>query len=593
MVAKVFSCLIPNVAFGWGSNIFARFEEQGVGVQFFNVGRSPLDNDKFNLVYCLIMLAGDSIIMFLLAWYLEAVMPGQYGIPRPWYFPVTSVYWFGSKKSKINRPEEESEVSIKPEGSNFEPEPSNLQRGVEIHNLKKVYSNGKVAVDGLSLNVYEGITALLGHNGAGKTTTFSILCGLFPSSSGRAKIYGHDVMTEMDQIRKSFGFCPQHNVLWGELTVHEHLYFYARLKMSDPVAIQTEIDTMITHVGLPHKRHEKAANLSGGMQRKLSVAIAYIGGAKVVLLDEPTAGVDPWARRGIWNLLIRFRKDRTTIMSTHFHGEADTLADRIAVIADGKLICGGSPVFLKSRFGNGYYLTLVKTSPETNVDEVTNFIQDYIPEALLVENVGAEFAFVLPSVASRDGRFENLFEALDANLGFLEISSYGVRDTSLEEVFLRVMETHDHAKPPEDDVATRVTQEGFLSKTRRRLSHEPVVNEMIGTSTPTTISSSPMPVLDDWDHINLAVKRLHGPKLAFQQMKAMHIKRFHNLRRSKKSFFCEILLPALFICLAMVVTLLTPIPLEQPALEVNVDLKRFRSDTCGYKEEFYSALNTG
>lgn len=267
---------------------------------------------------------------------------------------------------------------------------------------------------------------------SGKTTTFSILCGLFPASSGTAKIYGYDVNTEMDQIRKNFGFCPQHNVLWDQMTVQEHLYFYGSLKLSDPLAIEKEIDTMITHVGLPHKRHERTINLSGGMQRKLSVAIAYIGGARVVLLDEPTAGVDPWARRGIWNLLIRFRKERTTIMSTHFHGEADTLADRIAVIADGKLICGGSPVFLKARFGNGYHLTLVKASAETNVDEVTRFVQSRIPEALLVDNVGAEFAFVLPSTASRDGRFEILFEALDANLGFLEISSYGVRDTSLE-----------------------------------------------------------------------------------------------------------------------------------------------------------------
>ncbi|XP_055329067.1 ATP-binding cassette sub-family A member 7-like [Paramacrobiotus metropolitanus] len=566
---KVFSCFIPNVAFGWGSNFFARFEEQGIGVQWNNIARSPLENDPFCLIHCILMLIGDALLMFLLTWYLEAVMPGEYGIPRPWYFPVTKSYWFGIKPRKI-RSDEEAAVDVKSDGgSNFEPEPLNLERGVEIHNLKKVYGNGKLAVDGLSLNVYEGITALLGHNGAGKTTTFSILCGLFPATSGNAKIYGYDVMTEMDSIRKSFGFCPQHNVLWDGLTVEEHLYFYASLKLSDPVAIKSEIDMMIGSVGLPHKRHEKAANLSGGMQRKLSVAIAYIGGAKVVLLDEPTAGVDPWARRGIWNLLIRFRKDRTTIMSTHFHGEADTLADRIAVIADGKLICGGSPVFLKSRFGNGYYLTLVKASGATNVEEVTRFVQEFIPEALLIEDVGAECAFVLPMSASRDGRFGMLFEALDARMGFLDVSSYGVRDTSLEEVFLRVMETHDSAKPgTEDDIATRITEEGFLAKTRRRLSTT-VVNEPLDNSLPVTGFNSPVPPdIDEWDHGNLVTKRLQGSQLLWQQMKAMHSKRFHNMRRSKKSFFCEILLPALFVCLAMVVTLLTPFPLEMPPLEL-------------------------
>lgn len=101
-------------------------------------------------------------------------------------------------------------------------------------------------------------------------------------------------------------------------------------------------------------------------------------------------------------------------------------------MADGKLICAGSPVFLKSRFTNGYYLTMVKQSSETDVDTLTKFIKNYIKEASLMENVGSEVAYVLPMAASRDGRFEALFEALDASLGYLEISSYGARDTSLE-----------------------------------------------------------------------------------------------------------------------------------------------------------------
>ncbi|OQV15717.1 ATP-binding cassette sub-family A member 1 [Hypsibius exemplaris] len=575
LAMKITSCLLPNVAFGWGSNVFARREEQGVGVQFKNVGQAALEGDTFNLLHSIFMLFVDALLLFLFSWYLEAVMPGQYGIPRPWYFPATSAYWFGTNRKKSRQDEEESQdVNTKPDtDSNFEPEPSHATKGVQIRNLRKVYHNGKVALEGLSLNVYEGITSLLGHNGAGKTTTFSILCGLFPASSGTAKIYGYDVQTEMDRIRESFGFCPQHNVLWDELTVEEHLRFYASLKMMGEAAIKREIDIMIEHVGLPNKRHEKAKNLSGGMQRKLSVAIAYIGGAKVVLLDEPTAGVDPWARRGIWNLLIRFRKDRTTIMSTHFHGEADTLSDRIAVIADGKLICGGSPVFLKSRFGNGYYLTLVKSNALTSEEDIRRFIHSYVPEALLVENVGSELAYVLPTASNTPGNFAALFEGLDANMGFLEISSYGVRDTSLEEVFLRVMEKHDQNKPPEDDVATQLTEGGFLAKTRRRMGKAPpppAADGPLDNSLPFTSSGGNIvaPVLDDWDQIGLAVKRVHGKALLWQQMKALHIKRFHNMRRSKKSFACEILLPAVFVCIAMLVTLLTPVPVEQPPLEL-------------------------
>lgn len=167
---KVFTCFIPNVAFGWGSNILARFEEMGLGVQFSNIGTSPLDKDSFNLVHCLIMLLGDALVLFILAWYIEAVMPGQYGIPRPWYFPLSPSYWLGRRDVKYKDlaagPSEDCRSS---ESSNFEPEPrDNHLRGIEIRDLKKVYTNGKLAVDGLSLNVYEGITALLGHNGAGR-----------------------------------------------------------------------------------------------------------------------------------------------------------------------------------------------------------------------------------------------------------------------------------------------------------------------------------------------------------------------------------------------------------------------------------------
>ena len=116
-----------------------------------------------------------------------------------------------------------------------------------------------------------------------------------------------------------------------------------------------------------HKRNEISKNLSGGMQRKLSIATAFVGGSRTVILDEPTAGVDPYSRRGIWNLLIKHKANRTIIMSTHFMDEADLLGDRIAIINNGKLVCIGSSLFLRSRYGNGYYLTLVVDDGSDNV----------------------------------------------------------------------------------------------------------------------------------------------------------------------------------------------------------------------------------
>uniref|UniRef100_A0A3Q2G6Z0 ABC transporter domain-containing protein n=1 Tax=Cyprinodon variegatus TaxID=28743 RepID=A0A3Q2G6Z0_CYPVA len=256
----------------------------------------------------------------------------------------------------------------------------NVKVGVSIRNLVKIYKTGKkLAVDGLSVDFYENqITSFLGHNGAGKTTTMSILTGLFPPTSGTALIHDYDIRTDIDNIRKYLGMCPQHNVLFNELTVEEHIYFYARLKGLSSKEVEYEMDQMIEDVGLPHKRKELAKNLSGGMQRKLSVAIAFVGGSKIVILDEPTAGVDPYARRGIWDLLLKYKQGRTIILSTHHMDEADILGDRIAIIAQGKMRCCGSSLFLKKCFGSGYYLTLVKdetgkrTSQRKNITRTTS-----------------------------------------------------------------------------------------------------------------------------------------------------------------------------------------------------------------------------
>jgi ABC-type multidrug transport system ATPase subunit len=127
--------------------------------------------------------------------------------------------------------------------------------------------------------------------GAGKSTTMHILTGLYSSTVGTATINGLDIATDMNKIRRSLGFVPQHNVLFDDMSVIDHLWFYARLKGLPSQATMKEIEKLLFDTGLQHKRHECARNLSGGMQRKLSVAIAFVGGSKTVILDEPSAGM--------------------------------------------------------------------------------------------------------------------------------------------------------------------------------------------------------------------------------------------------------------------------------------------------------------
>ncbi|XP_020626914.1 ATP-binding cassette sub-family A member 2-like isoform X2 [Orbicella faveolata] len=646
---KMAASLFSTSAFGLGARYFAIYEEEGVGMQWSNLGKSPVQGDDFNLLkvmYCMMM---DTVIYAILVWYIEAVHPGSYGLPRPWYFICQPSYWFGHNTQACPKMSRRTfqmmtadELEDMPQAQGllaYEREPIHLSLGVTIENLVKVYKEGKkLAVDGLTLNLYEGqITSFLGHNGAGKTTTMSILTGLFPPTAGTAYVYGCDIRVDMDKIRRSLGMCPQHNVLFDRMTVDEHLWFYARLKGMPEKDVKREMDQLVMDVGLPTKRHCAVETLSGGMKRKLSVAMAFAAGSRTVILDEPTAGVDPYARRAIWDLLIKYKKGRTILLSTHFMDEADLLGDRIAIVSNGKLRCVGSPLFLKSHFGDGYHLTLVKkrertpqgsivnvhvsstgssqalettetTSSENtlqpdhpnfgedHVKKVTNFIKSHVPAARLEQNTTQEFTFVLPDNSVKRGGFEIFFSDLEAKQDELGIDSFGLTDTSLEEVFLKVT-----------DVTSRDESELNSSKSEDSLNP--------GESSSTMLSGDSAGLGDEWDEdipgdgeieLNdlpnvrydareqllspeiqeeatdqyadhtpsnkefqgVGSRTLTGVSLKLQQFYALVIKRFHYARRNFKGVISQILLPAIFITIAMVMALSFPKQPDQPPLEL-------------------------
>ncbi|XP_013793644.2 ATP-binding cassette sub-family A member 3-like [Limulus polyphemus] len=309
--------------------------------------------------------------------------------------------------------------------------------GIQILSLTKVFGE-KCAVNNISVNMFRSqITALLGHNGAGKSTTVSMLTGLFPPTSGTALVNGFDICKDIIGVHSGLGICPQHDVLFDDLTVTEHLEFFCKLKGYISDLVQPEVERMIIALGLEDKREALAKTLSGGMKRKLSVGIALVGGSEVVLLDEPTSGMDPSARRFIWDLLQAEKQNRTILLTTHFMEEADILGDRIAIMAEGEIQCCGSPLFLKKKYGAGYHLVIVK-EPQCDVTATTSLICTYVPNAEMVSNVGAELSFSLPDKGSP--YFENLFTELEDKKKELKISSYGASVTTMEEVFIKVGE---------------------------------------------------------------------------------------------------------------------------------------------------------
>ncbi|XP_065774517.1 phospholipid-transporting ATPase ABCA7 isoform X5 [Muntiacus reevesi] len=612
LLVLVLKSLLSPVAFGFGCESLALLEEQGEGAQWHNMGTGPTA-DVFSLAQVSGLLLLDAALYGLTTWYLEAVCPGEYGIPEPWNFPFRRSYWFGSQTPKGPAPV----LAVQDPKVLVEEAPPDLIPGVSIRGLEKHFpGNPQPALCGLSLDFYQGhITAFLGHNGAGKTTTMSILSGLFPPTAGSASVLGHDVRTSMAAIRPCLGVCPQYNILFDLLTVDEHVWFYGRLKGLSAAAMGPEQDRLLQDMGLIPKRHAQTHHLSGGMQRKLSVAIAFVGGSQVVILDEPTAGVDPTSRRGIWELLLKYREGRTLILSTHHLDEAELLGDRVAIVAGGRLCCCGSPLFLRRHLGSGYYLTLAKGPPplatskkgETGLKnsmdagqkrepggqassagaaQLWTIVQRQVPGTQLVKDLPHELVLALPYKGALDGSFAELFHDLDQQLGELGLAGYGISDTSLEEIFLKVVEDCAVDTGPEDGRPRQGSCLGISHPDVTRQHQVPpeetaLENGGLAGSAPETQAlqgSGPA-----------TAGRVHSWALTCQQLRALLLKRFLLARRSRRGLFAQIVLPALFVGLALVFSLIAPPFGYYPALRLSPSMygsqvSFFSDDTPGDPE---------
>ncbi|CAK1547174.1 unnamed protein product [Leptosia nina] len=424
------TCLAINSAMSYGFQLLISKESLDgmTWDKFFTT--HALDSNRFLFGHVVIMLVFNSVLYLLLALYFEQVLPGPWGTPKPWYFPVQKSFWF--PKAVDN-----SVLEVEPEDTTIvkEDDPTNHAVGVKITNLSKVYGSN-IAVNNVNLNIYDDqITVLLGHNGAGKSTTISMLTGNVPITKGSVLLAGYNIATQLQLARAHLGLCPQHNVLFDELTVKEHLEFFARLKGFSGEELNLEINTLIEKLEMQEKRDYLANGLSGGQKRRLCVGIALCGGARVVLLDEPTSGMDPASRRALWDLLEREKKGRSMILTTHFMDEADYLGDRVAIMSSGTLQCIGSPYFLKTHYGIGYTLVVVKNEG-FQLDGCTELIRKYLPETVPKDDDAVEVTYRLPS--SQRHVFEDMLKELEDNITSIHFKNYGLLATTLEDVFMSV-----------------------------------------------------------------------------------------------------------------------------------------------------------
>ena len=296
------------------------------------------------------------------------------------------------------------------------------KHAVTVEMLTKRYG-GLTAVNGISFTVRQGeVFAFLGPNGAGKTTTVEIIETIRTPTSGKVSLLGMDVTKKKHDIVRRIGVLPQGFSSFDRITVRETLQYYARLFGRGT----TDIDELIGLANLQDKRSEQFKNLSGGLKQRLGIAIALVNDPEVVFLDEPTTGLDPRARRQVWDVLLGLRKKgKTVFLTTHYIEEAELLADTVAIIDKGRIVAIGSPVKLIE--SNADYLVLTLQSVEKNVFE-------------LVRKTGFEPVRTDPhnttvQVKDPDDIRMILTAITDAGASLV---SMDVRKPNLEEVFLKL-----------------------------------------------------------------------------------------------------------------------------------------------------------
>ena len=227
-----------------------------------------------------------------------------------------------------------------------------MKNAIEIRNLTKKFGD-KIAVNNISLDIPEnGIFSLLGVNGAGKTTTIRVLSGLSKCDEGNVYIMGMDVSKDMNRIKKIINISTQETAVAQNLSVKENLEFIAGIYGMDREETKLTVDKVIEDFSLNEIKKQRAKTLSGGWQRRLSIAMATMTHPKVLFLDEPTLGLDVLARRELWRIINKIKKNTTIILTTHYMEEAEELSDQVAIMVKGSIRDTGSVSDLKQKYNS-------------------------------------------------------------------------------------------------------------------------------------------------------------------------------------------------------------------------------------------------
>jgi len=480
-IRKLFSIFIPFFNFGKlytdisalssnTYNVITNTVIKGKGFHWDDLFKKPdsILNYALNLDFmeptshAIYYMLGSIALYYILALYFDNVLPNEYGNRKPFYYFLLPSYWFGSDKaidsrdwsirtqkkypSKINIKELDDDVQ---EHYKYTCNPEN-DDPIKVINLRKVYGSGKkrkVAVRNSCLSIGKNkVVALLGQNGAGKSTTMNIISGLSPPTQGDILVCNKSVKKSSSAVQSELGICPQHDILYKDLSAMEHLRLYSGIKGAKSCPELEEIlINRLKAVQLYTVKDARAGTYSGGMKRRLSMIIATIGDPNVILLDEPTTGMDPVNRRYVWRFIEEFKKGRCVLLTTHSMEEADALGDDIVIMSKGTIKAIGNSIHLKSKFGNGYRFSILVDVE--NISTFKSIAKTMVPGIHLADDSAGALIYDFGEEQSQ--YVPKFVKYLDENPdGY--VNNWGMSQTTLEEVFLYVIHDDTNRKFKEE-----------------------------------------------------------------------------------------------------------------------------------------------
>lgn len=308
---------------------------------------------------------------------------------------------------------------------------------IEVKNVTKKYGK-TVAVDNISFTINEGeIIGLLGPNGAGKSTTMNMLTGFIEQTEGEIIIDGYNMLKKPKKAKREIGYMPEGVPLYTDLTVKEFVTYMAQIKNVDRKLRKEKVEKIIEQTGLKDVENKLARNLSRGYKQRVSMAGALVGEPKILILDEPTVGLDPKQITEIRNLIKELGKTHTIIISSHILSEISQICSKVIIINKGKIVAVDTPENLEEKVSNKNCVYVTVEDPENKMKEIKNKIKDIKRLELIEKNEDGTTQYMIESSENIDLRKTIFSELAKENITIFEMKK---ADTTLEDAFMKLIE---------------------------------------------------------------------------------------------------------------------------------------------------------